>query len=153
MRRRKPIREYVPVGRVSLLLIALGCALAAWLLFHLEAPGIVTLFVSLVAVGQVLLAVLALPPGRAYSFASRQDARHPGDGASTARRNASDPPVSRVNVAVRGGLIGAIAGLVHWLGGPREIVWILAACAAMYLVVMLLPERIRRLLAWDLGDW
>lgn len=80
----------------------------------------------------------------------------PHGDASRGRRGGRDefnPPVSRLRIGLFAALFGLLAGLVHWLGAPSEVVGVLALCAALYFVVMLLPDRIRRLLAWDLKLW
>ena len=149
MARRTTVRENVPVGRVSLLVIALACALATWLLFHYQAPGIVTLVMAGVAVSMVVVGFVTLPPGRRYSFASKQD---PGR-AAPAQRDPFNPPVSRVKLGLVALLLGGLAVLAHWFGADREFVWMFGLCAALYAAAMLLPDRIRRLLAWDLNNW
>ena len=50
-------------------------------------------------------------------------------------------------------LLGALAGLAHWFGAPGELVWIIGLCAVLYAATMLLPDRLRALLAWDLNNW
>lgn len=153
MARRTTVRENVPVGRVSLLVIALACALAAWLLFHYQAPGIVTLVAALLAVSMGLLGFVTLPPGRAYSFASRPRGRGAGGRTESRPRDEFNPPVSRVKLALYSALFGLLAGLAHWLGAPAETVGVLALCALLQALVMLLPNQIRRLLAWDMNLW
>ena len=153
MKRRTTVREHVPVGRVSWLVIALVAALAAWLLFHYQAPGIVTLTAALIAASMGLLGFLMLPPGRAYSFASRPRGRQAAGRAGARPRDEFNPPVGRMKLALFSALLGLLAGLAHWLGAPAETVGVLALCAILQALVMLLPDQIRRLLAWDINLW
>ena len=67
--------------------------------------------------------------------------------------DAVSPPVSRWRLVVYGALLGLLGALARFLGAPDEIVWTLALCAVVYAVVAMLPDRIRRLLAWDLNNW
>ena len=85
--------------------------------------------------------------------ARRPAAKNAGSRVAAAPGDEFSPPVSRVKLALCGAVLGLCAGLVHWFDGPRELVWILAVCAALYAVLMLMPDRIRRLLAWDLNSW
>lgn len=149
MKRRTTVREDVPVGRISFLVIALVCACATWVLFHYRAPGPVVFIAGCLAASSVVLAFVTLPPGRAYSFASRPE---PGR-ARPARRDDFSPPVSRMKLGLGALLLGALAGLARWLGAPGEIVWIFGLCAVLYAAAMLLPDRLRALLAWDLNNW
>ena len=153
MTRRTTVREHVPVGRVSWLVIALVGALAAWLLFHYQAPGIVTFVVALLAVSMGLLGFATLPPGRAYSFASRPRGTNAAGRVEARPPDEFNPPVSRVKLALYSALFGLLAGLAHWLGAPAETVGVLALCALLQALVMLLPNQIRRLLAWDMNLW
>lgn len=152
-RNRSTVREHVPVGRVSWLVIALVGALAAWLLFHYQASGIVTLVAALLAVSMGLLGFATLPPGRAYSFASRPRGRKAAGRVEARPHDEFNPPVSRAKLALYSALFGLLAGLAHWLGAPAETVGVLALCALLQALVMLLPDQIRRLLAWDMNLW
>ncbi|MFZ7095116.1 hypothetical protein [Luteimonas dalianensis] len=149
MKRTATVREHVPVGRISFLVIALGCAGAAWALFHYGAPEPVVFIAGCLALCSVVVGFMTLPPGRAYTFASRKE---PGRDRPP-QRDDFNPPVSRMKLALGALLLGALAGLMHRFGAPGEMVWVFGLCAVLYAVAMLLPDRLRALLAWDLNHW
>ena len=149
--RTSTVREYVPVGRVSWLMIALVQALAALLLFHYQALGAITLIVAAGAALTGLLGFVMLPPGRAYSFATRTRGTDAAGRPAPKARAAYNQPVSRVPIVVLATLFGLLAVLAHRLGAPVEIIWVLALCSGSYAIVLLLPDRVRRLFAWDLN--
>lgn len=149
MKRTATVREHVPVGRISFLVIALGCACVAWALFHYGAPEPVVFIAGCLALCSVVVGFMTLPPGRAYTFASRKE---PGRDRPP-QRDDFNPPVSRMKLGLGALLLGVLAGLMHRFGAPAEFVWIIGLCAVLYGVTTLLPDRLRALLAWDLNNW
>lgn len=151
MKRNTTVREYVPVGRVSWLVIALVGMVAAWMLFHYQAPGIITFIVVQLAVLHAVLGFVLLPPGPAYSFASKTGGRDAAGRPVPRRGEGYNPPVSRVRLALYAALLGALAGLAYWLDAPSELFAALVLCAALQAATLLLPDRLLRLLAWDMN--
>lgn len=151
MKQRTTVREYVPVGRVSWLMITLAGVVAAWLLFHYQAPGIIVLIVAASAVLTGLLGCVMLPPGRAYSFATRTRGTDAAGRPAARVREVYSQSASRVQIVVLAIMFGLLTLLAHRLGAPGEIVWALGLCAGSYAFVLLLPDRVRKLLTWDLN--
>lgn len=150
------VREYVPVGRVTWLAVALIEAFAAALLYRYDGPWELALAMALAAAATAALAFVVMPPGAAYSFATRPP-RGPASGdsrrawAPASARHACNAPVSRLTCAIIGSGAGGLALLAWHLGAPPVITGLGALSAVVYAAAIVLPDRIRRLLFWDIN--